>query len=119
MFYNDQHEQIRRILKIFDRYIKHTERISFLYLPSAGFVCITTTPDVYSFPIDNAEHLCRILIQSMAADILTERHSKTKNPLHATKAAKSEIRKCLQPYLRQIPEFRYVLDEMLQDHREP
>ena len=115
MYSNNEHERIRCILNIFDRYIQQTELVSFLYLPSIGFACITTLPDVHSFPINDAEHLCRILIQSMAIDILTKRHSRTKNPLFAANAAKTEIRKSLQPYLRRIPEFRYLLNEMLQD----
>jgi len=104
-----------RILSIFRTHLQKTSHYEIKYLPVFGCICIYEEQDSAATKILTPETLCEILFQEIAINLLIERHSRTLIPSKSSKAAKSAIRKRLNPYLRQLPEYRYLLNEILAD----
>ena len=113
MYTEPEQRELSQILRVFKNYIRKTPQMSIIPVASFGYVFTASESDSPVIITDPA-HLCFLLFKSIAADILAEHHSRTPNPSKASKAAKSAIRKRLNPYLRQLPAYRPLLSDLLE-----
>lgn len=117
MYPPQEQAEFQKILRIFKTHLKKTSLYEITYTSFAGYIYIHEDQTITTDTIPTPESLCKLLFHEVAVSILSERHSRTLVPSHASKAAKSAIRKRLAPYLRQLPEYRHLADQLLNGPR--
>lgn len=115
MYTDKECADFNKLLKLFKTHLQKSSRYEITFSPFYGCICVYEDHDEVFSQLLTPEALCKILFHEIAVSILIERHSRTRSPSRASKADKSAIRKRLSPYLRQLPEYRHLLGEILSE----
>lgn len=113
----EQKESIEKVRTVFMDYIKNSRTLDLLWSDKLGYLLLTgitkEMDDVYMHPIllEDAETLCYKLLYEIACDVL-EAGGNFDDIFESTPAEKCAVIKAFQPYLEQLPEYEYLIEEL-------
>lgn len=115
MYTKEQKEKLEKVMEVFGDYMKESPYVEVVWSEKIGYIFLNVDKkhqDVdFIIPLDCTETLCGRLCYEVAQDVLML----TGND-HAVREAdpleKAEIWRRLEPYLEQLPEYRYLAEKM-------
>lgn len=117
MLYTEKEKsEIERVQKVFADYLQQSTAIELLWSDKVGFVWLSIGLDPLYVDtvsrIDSAADLCRECLDEIAIDVLfmtgNDHALEDADPLEL-----AEINRRWRPYIKQLPEYAYLCDELL------
>ena len=110
-------EELERVLGIMKPYIDECVCYDVVYSPKFGYLLIDlpghdTIDDAEVVPLDDAATLLHKLFINLAYDFM-EKNGHCTDYIEATDLEKYALRIWMKKYIDQLPEYRYILDDIL------
>ena len=106
---------VEKVCRVFGDYIKASPYLEWLWSDKLGYVLMQMDLErreiMECHVITDAERLCWILFNDIADDVL-ERTPNDHTTYDADPSERAKIRKRLQPYTDQLPEYRGLCEKM-------
>jgi len=108
-------KEIEKVISVFQDYIGNSPYIEWLWSPKLGYILMQISMEKQDIGecriVTDAHRLCRILLYEVAENVLQRNSEHT--VFEADPSEQAEIETCLRPYIDQLPEYEYLLREML------
>ena len=117
MFTQEQNEEIRKVINVFDDYIRETPYFDLVWSDKLGYVMLNGITDdgddFYIAPaiLRDGATLVDHIIRFISTDLM-KREGKPSDLTLCGTAEQHEIRDTLSPYTEQLPEYGYLVDEL-------
>ncbi|GAA6490736.1 MULTISPECIES: hypothetical protein [Eubacteriales] len=117
MFTQEQNEEIRKVINVFDDYIRETPYFDLVWSDKLGYVMLNGITDdgddFYIAPaiLRDGATLFDHIIRFISTDLM-KREGKPSDLTLCGTAEQQEIRDTLSPYTEQLPEYGYLVDEL-------
>lgn len=116
MYSDTQKQEIQKVIFAFKDYIQSSKYIDLLQSDKFGYILFYFNPPSKTMPMEpviiaDGSELCKLLVSEICSDVLeltrNEHSVADTDPLE-----KSEIIKRLEPFAKQLPEYRHLFEEI-------
>ncbi len=113
----EKKSELERVLEVFQNYIEGSELLDVVYSKKFGYVLLglpaaDSIDDSDVTRLEDPETLVKEIYQNLAYDFM-EQEGHSEDYTEATNLEKRAMREWMKEYTDQLPEYNYLLDELL------
>ena len=117
IFVHCEKTELERVLRVFQNYIDASELLDVVYSKKFGYVLLglpaaDSIDDSDVTRLEDPETLVKEIYQNLAYDFM-EQEGHSEDYTEATNLEKRAMREWMKEYTDQLPEYNYLLDELL------
>ncbi len=117
MYTKEENKEIERVMDVFSEYICSNPYFDVVWSDKLGYVILDgLSKDMDSLClapeiVRDGASICDKAVYNIACDVMVEQ-GKTLDLYSCGETEKRDIRKALSPYMEQLPEYRYLVDNL-------
>lgn len=118
MYSTSQKQEIEKAISVFKDYIQSSDYLDLVWSDKLGYLLLNINPPTQSVEseplmIESGADICKAIFDEISLDVYeltkNEDGSRNSNPLE-----KAEILRRIEPFIKQLPEYRHLVYEMLE-----